>query len=107
MEIRVVVKKLPIGPWAKDHTKKDLGKWGMGLMAQGIRAFGLALFTRHLGISTEETTGICDNAFKECCRRDVHSYVSQYERSLSRLVLTFYANDPPRWFVEGRKPLGA
>ena len=76
-DVRVVVKKLPLGPWAKDKKKKELGMWGLAISEEGLRAYGLALFTRQLGLSPEEATALCDGAFAELSRRQVHTYVAQ------------------------------
>lgn len=85
VDVAVVVRKLPVGPWAKDPQKKILGRWGFAIVEQGVTSYGLALFTRHLEMSSEEANELCQKAFAEMRRRDVHI---SYEQ----------------WFVEGRKP---
>ena len=75
--VKVVVKKLPIGPWPKDHKKKVIGRWGLSIAEQGCRSYGFALFTRHLGMPFEEASELCEGAFKELCQRDVHTYMAQ------------------------------
>ena len=78
-DVRTVVKKMPIGPWPKDPKKKEQGRWGMAIVEQGFKAYGSAMFTRLLGMSLEEADELCDNAFKECRQRGVHSYNAQYD----------------------------
>lgn len=85
IDVRVQLKKLPLGPWPKDRKKKEVGKWGLAMAEQGVFSYGMALFTRQLGMPVDEATQLCNNTFAEWCRRDVHSYL-------------------PWWFVEGRKP---
>lgn len=46
-------------------------------MDEALKGYGTALFTRHLGMSSEEAIKICDGAFKELSRRSVHTYVEQ------------------------------
>lgn len=75
-DVRVVVKKLPLGPWAKDPKKKELGTYGLAVIQEGLRSYGLALFTRQLGMSIEEATALCDRAFGELRRRSVHVYAA-------------------------------
>ena len=54
--------KLPSGPWAKDKALRQAG----GLQLLGLEtlfhSYGLALFTRVLGMSEEEAQRICDDA---------------------------------------------
>lgn len=76
--VGVVLKKAPLGPWPKDPKKKTLGCWGMAVAEHGLEAYGMALFTRHLGLSTEEAAKICAGAVDELRRRDVHCYSAQY-----------------------------
>lgn len=57
---------------------QELGRWGLAIIEQGLRSYGYALFTRMLGMSLEEATALCDAAYKEFGRRDVHTYFAQY-----------------------------
>ena len=75
-DVRVVVKKMPIGPWPKDPKKKEIGGWGLAIVKEGLKAYGLALFTKVLGKSTQEATVICDEAFAEF-GKGVHTYSAQ------------------------------
>lgn len=57
---------------------QEIGRWGLAIASQGLTSYGFALFTRQLGMSTEEATEICDGAFVELRRRDVHTYFALY-----------------------------
>ena len=104
-DVRVVVKKLPVGPWPKDPKKKELGRWFLEVCREGLKAYGLGLFTRVLGKSTEEAELICEKASNEF-GRDVHIYAAQYiSHPLSQCVCVLTVS--LRYFVEGRKPLAA
>lgn len=73
----------------------------MSLAQTGLKAYGLALFTRVLGMSTEDATGLCDSAFKQICHRDTHTYAAKY---VFRHLPLCYADGLVSYFVEGRKP---
>lgn len=75
-------------------------------MQEGLKSYGLALFTRVLGKSTEEATQIIDSASAEF-KQSVHAYNGQYvfqalHRVRARVLIVCI-----RWFVEGRKPVAA
>lgn len=55
---------------------QKLGLWGLELMRIGLQSYGAALFARQLKLSEEESVAICDKAYKEFCRRDVHIYTA-------------------------------
>ena len=58
MAVGVVLKKIPLGLWPKDPTKKLLGKWGLAVNEYGLNPYGMALFNRQLALSPclEEAT---------------------------------------------------
>ena len=58
-------------------SEQELGRWGFLLIEPALKSYGVALFTRHLGMSSEEATGLCDGAFDELRRGDVHTYIAQ------------------------------
>ena len=76
-DVRVVVKKLPLGPWGRDAKKKELGKWGLAVIQAGLNSYAVALFTRQLGMTIDEAEEVCSAAFKELCSRKVHVYAGQ------------------------------
>ena len=56
---------------------KVIGQWGLAIAEPGFRSYGSALFTRHLGMSSEAATELCEGAFNELRRRSVHAYMAQ------------------------------
>ncbi|KAK2739495.1 hypothetical protein FQN55_009460 [Onygenales sp. PD_40] len=47
--------KAPVGHWPKDKKLKELGRFNQVQVLDGIEAYSVALFTRVLGMSNEET----------------------------------------------------
>lgn len=76
VDVRVTVKKHPIGGWPKDKARKLLGQWGLLAIEMGLKSYGVALFTRCLGWSSEKALKLCEGAYEEFCRREVHGYYS-------------------------------
>jgi len=56
--------KWPIGQWPKDRKLKELGLWGVEIMEPSIDSYGLAYFTRILGM-TEAEAHAMNQAAKE------------------------------------------
>lgn len=54
-----------------------LGRWGLLLMEEGLKSYGLGLFTRVLGKSLEEATYLCESSVEEMKSRHVHAYGAQ------------------------------
>ena len=75
-EVKVVIKKLPVGTWPRDPKKKEIGQWGLAMIEPGLMSYGFALFTRYLGMTEPEATVLCRGAFEEFQRKDVHAYVA-------------------------------
>ncbi|KAK3316971.1 S-adenosyl-L-methionine-dependent methyltransferase [Apodospora peruviana] len=70
--VDVTVKKFkwPSNIWPADKKHKNMGQWNFVSMDGGLEGLTLALFTRALGLTKEETQVFCDGARKEI--RDVH-----------------------------------
>ncbi|KIW49607.1 hypothetical protein PV05_11274 [Exophiala xenobiotica] len=80
-----MVRKIPIGSWAKDPKLKEIGKLMRVQMIQSIPSFMLAYYTRILGYSMERTEVTMALVKREFSDRSLHLYL--------------------RWhFVYGRKP---
>ncbi|RPB10755.1 S-adenosyl-L-methionine-dependent methyltransferase [Morchella conica CCBAS932] len=77
--------KVPMGTWAKDKKQKELGGFYQLNAESGFEAYGMALFTRVLGMPAEEAEAVVKAAEREVKNRKVHSYVK-------------------RWVFYGRKP---
>ncbi|TGZ77955.1 TAM domain methyltransferase [Ascodesmis nigricans] len=85
VDVRVVRKKIPWGPWPRNETLKQIGACSLAMLESGFRAFGLALFTRVLGMSEDDANALSDAAYAECRNRNVHAFNYQ-------------------WHVTGRRP---
>jgi hypothetical protein len=66
--------KLPIGIWPKDPTDKEIGAFNLVNMLDGTEGFTMALYTRVLGKSIEETTQTIKNIKKNLKNKDFHMY---------------------------------
>lgn len=54
--------------------EQTIGGWELSNCADAVNSYGLALFTRELGMSTEEAGQLALNAFRECMQKGVHTY---------------------------------
>ncbi|TGZ80113.1 S-adenosyl-L-methionine-dependent methyltransferase [Ascodesmis nigricans] len=68
--------KIPLGGW--DENRRRVGKLAMKSMLDGAEGFCLALFTRWLGLSAEETRRICTEAMKQLGDEKLKLYVEAY-----------------------------
>jgi hypothetical protein len=66
--------RLPLGPWPKDKKLKEIGKWFQLSAESGFEAYGLALFTRVLGMDLEEFQRLVADCKAEVRGKRVHSY---------------------------------
>jgi hypothetical protein len=64
----------PHSPWAKDPKLKELGIWTQAGTINGIEAMTLALFTRVLGWSREETLVFCSKVRDDLRSVKIHGY---------------------------------
>ncbi|TEA17258.1 Secondary metabolism regulator LAE1 [Colletotrichum sidae] len=70
--------KWPLGPWPKDPRYREIGDWVQAAFLQGLEGFTLALFTRVLGWTKEETLVFCAEVRQELKERRVHGYSNVY-----------------------------
>lgn len=66
----------PMGPWAKGRKQKTIGKMCLQDAKKSIHAAGLALFTRVLGWSAEDTNAFFSEAEHELDEQKIHFYAS-------------------------------
>jgi hypothetical protein len=73
-DVRALEVKEPIGPWPKDATKKRIG--GMVLLncETGFESYGIAAFTRVLGMEVEKARALCDGALSAARNKNYHMY---------------------------------
>lgn len=68
---------MPSGPWPKDQKMKEIGYWVLVNTETSFEAYGLALFTRILGMSGEEARDLCTHAHRDCNNKHIHVYVTK------------------------------
>ncbi|CCX12949.1 Similar to Demethylmenaquinone methyltransferase; acc. no. Q9RRT0.1 [Pyronema omphalodes CBS 100304] len=86
-DIKTVQAKEPIGPWAKDPRMKKIGAMSLLHSETVYESYGMAAFTRVLGMGEEEARNICNGAVKATKNKNYHVYGVHYR-------------------VCGRKPVG-
>ncbi|KAA8892689.1 S-adenosyl-L-methionine-dependent methyltransferase [Sphaerosporella brunnea] len=66
--------KHPLGPWPKDRTLKLVGSLNLVAGKTGYHAYGMALFTRVLGLTTDEANKICRECALDAHNKNSHIY---------------------------------
>ena len=69
--------KLPVGTWPADKKQKDMGAFALLTMEHAFESFGMALFTRTLGMEAPEAVELIEGAKKESRSKKIHSYAIQ------------------------------
>jgi hypothetical protein len=64
-DVKVATLKQPFGPWPKDERMKKIGAMVLLTANAGTEAYCLAMFTRVLGMSTEDSLEVCRKASAE------------------------------------------
>ncbi|CAM1503213.1 Fc.00g079890.m01.CDS01 [Cosmosporella sp. VM-42] len=67
--------KWPLGTWPRDQHYKELGAWTFTNLNEGIEGLTLALFTRALKWTKEETMVFCANVRKQLKDPRIHAYL--------------------------------
>ncbi|KAI9679520.1 MAG: hypothetical protein M1817_005542 [Caeruleum heppii] len=70
--------RLPIGPWAAEEQKREIGAAQLVAMLEGIQGLTLALWTRFLGWSDQEVEVCLAHVRNEFKSKKVHSYWPLY-----------------------------
>ncbi|KAF8248379.1 S-adenosyl-L-methionine-dependent methyltransferase [Wilcoxina mikolae CBS 423.85] len=78
VDIKTKSVKQPWGPWPKDTHLKYVGAMILVASESGAGAYGMAAFTRILGMSTEEAERVCDEALKAVKNKNNHMYNYHY-----------------------------
>lgn len=74
VDVKAVAVKQPYGPWPKDRNMKKLGAFVMMNCESAFHSYGMAAFTRILGMSGEEAERICDEAKRIVRNKNFHVY---------------------------------
>ncbi|EFX05306.1 methyltransferase type 12 [Grosmannia clavigera kw1407] len=69
------VKKVPVGPWAKDPNLKTIGLYNRSVIYDGLQAITVGPFTRGLGWKPEEVEVFLIQVRRDLKNPSVHSYV--------------------------------
>ncbi|OLN96894.1 hypothetical protein CCHL11_02464 [Colletotrichum chlorophyti] len=64
----------PTSPWPADRKLRQLGWWSQASSLAGIEASTLALWTRVLGWTLEDTKAFCAEVAEELKTTQVHAY---------------------------------
>ena len=70
--------KISIGTWPADKKQKDIGAFMLLATEHGFESFGMAFFTRILGMEVPEAKELIAGAKKESRSKKIHSYGVQY-----------------------------
>ena len=66
--------KVPVGPWPKDRTLKEAGRFTQVMMIEGIHGMSVKLFTGVQGWETDKFEALLAKCREELKRTDIHSY---------------------------------
>ena len=66
--------KWPSNEWPRDKKFKKMGLWNLAQIDSGLEGLTMALFTRGLGLSKEETLEYCKGARREIRDHRIHAY---------------------------------
>ncbi|KAL2012341.1 hypothetical protein VTN00DRAFT_5059 [Thermoascus crustaceus] len=69
---------LPLAPWPKDPTLKELGRWQAIGAQDAVEAYGLRLYTQVLGWSAEEAKVHYELVKEQLKDHKVHAYTKMY-----------------------------
>ena len=70
--------KLPLGTWATDKKQKDMGAFTLLTTEHGFESYGMALFTRILGMEVQEAKELIAGTKMESRSENIHSYSTKY-----------------------------
>ncbi|KAI5786107.1 S-adenosyl-L-methionine-dependent methyltransferase [Pyronema domesticum] len=74
IDVKVLRFKQPLGAWPKDKRIKTIGSMMMVNAETAFQSYGLAAFTRILGMSNNQAMKICNDAYKSTTNRNNHVY---------------------------------
>lgn len=85
VDVKEVQYVWPQNPWPKDRKLKELGRWNLVNMLDGLEAYSMAILTRAHGMSPEEVQVFLAQVRNDMKNSKIHSYW-------------------PIYFVYGRRP---
>lgn len=66
--------KMPINTWPKDKALKELGKWNLINMVEGLEGYTVRPFTKIMGMSIEEVELMMMEVRKDLHNKKMHTY---------------------------------
>ncbi|KAI5811845.1 S-adenosyl-L-methionine-dependent methyltransferase [Pyronema omphalodes] len=87
-DVHALEAKEPLGPWPKDPRQKKIGAMSLLNCEGAFESYGMAAFTRILGMESDHARAICEAALAAVRNKNYHMYGKFYR-------------------VYGRKPKGA
>ncbi|KAF8544005.1 putative TAM domain methyltransferase [Trichophaea hybrida] len=78
VDVQVTKVKMPFGSWPKEPRLKKIGRMAVLGCLTGFNAYGLAVFTRVLGMNKEQAERQCQEAFSAITDRNTHMYSYYY-----------------------------
>lgn len=73
-DVQTKVFKWPINRWPKDPGYKELGWWTLTAMDSGLEGLSMAVCTRGLGWTKEETMVFCSEVRRDFRNTNYHAY---------------------------------
>lgn len=70
--------KTPIGPWERDPHLKEIGRYNLLNLLEGMDGFTTALFTRYLGWNRTEVQAYYGKLREEITNPEIHSYFKTF-----------------------------
>ncbi|KAI5808395.1 S-adenosyl-L-methionine-dependent methyltransferase [Pyronema omphalodes] len=70
--------KEPLGLWPRDPTQKKIGAMSLLNCEGAFESYGMATFTRVLGMEVQKAREICDNALAAVRNKNYHMYLKLY-----------------------------
>ncbi|KAI5811868.1 S-adenosyl-L-methionine-dependent methyltransferase [Pyronema omphalodes] len=82
-DVHALEAKEPVGPWPKDARHKRIGAMSLLNGETAFESYGMAAFTRVLGMEVENSRAICDASLAAIRNKNYHMY-SKYYRVYGR-----------------------
>ncbi|KAI5811881.1 S-adenosyl-L-methionine-dependent methyltransferase [Pyronema omphalodes] len=77
-DVHALEAKEPVGPWPKDPRQKKIGAMSLLNLESAFESYGMAAFTRVLGMDVEKARAICDTALAAARNKNYHMYAKYY-----------------------------
>jgi hypothetical protein len=65
--------RVPIGPWARNATLKEVGGWNMRQVLNGLEGLSMRLYTGVLGWKEEDIRGLLGRVRRDLADPRVHA----------------------------------